>query len=179
MRRKDLEHIIRAAGDIAKVDEIYILGSQAILAEHPEIEGMSDNSSIIMSQEADILIPNDYRTAETIEGILGEYSVFHETHGFYAQAIDETTCKLPDGWQTRLIKVKNANTNNITGLCLETHDIIISKLIANREKDRNYFKTACKQKLVDKATLMMRLDMTQNISDNERDRIKSVINREL
>jgi hypothetical protein len=179
MKRANLEHIIRAAGSIAAVKEIFILGSQAILAEHPEIEGMPDNSVMIRSQEADILIPDDYAKTETIEGAIGEDSPFHETYGFYAQAIDETTCKLPTGWRDRLVKICNKNTGGVAGYCLETHDLMISKLYANREKDREYFKTACKLKIVTKDTLLKRLDMTTNISDNDRERIKSVINREL
>jgi len=179
MKRANLEHIIRAAGSIAAVKEIFIMGSQAILAEHPEIDGESDNSAIVRSLEADILIPDDYAKAETIEGALGEDSLFHETHGFYAQAIDETTCKLPAGWRDRLVIICNENTDGVTGFCLETHDLMISKLYANREKDREYFKTACRLKIIKKDTLLMRLDMTPDISDNVRERIKSAINREL
>lgn len=39
MRRRDLEHIIRAAADIADDDEIVVLGSQAILGQFPGSRG--------------------------------------------------------------------------------------------------------------------------------------------
>ena len=35
MKRRDLEHIIRAAADIADDDEIIVIGSQSILGAHP------------------------------------------------------------------------------------------------------------------------------------------------
>lgn len=36
MQRSELEHIIRASGEIADDDEIIIIGSQAILGEFPD-----------------------------------------------------------------------------------------------------------------------------------------------
>jgi hypothetical protein len=67
----------------------------------------------------------------------------------------------------------------MTGYCLETHDLIISKLIAGRSKDILYFQVACNLRLVRKDTLMERLDKTPDISDTVRTRIKALIIREL
>jgi len=36
MRRRDLEHVIRAAADLADDDEIVVIGSQAILGQYPD-----------------------------------------------------------------------------------------------------------------------------------------------
>src|SRR5262245_50311771 len=38
-------------------------------------------------------------------------------------------------WQSRLVPVRNSNTAGSTGLCLEVHDLAVSKLVASREKD--------------------------------------------
>lgn len=193
MNRKNLEHIIRASGVCAKIDGLYIMGSQAILGEHPELDsaGMlkSQNynfklterpeSILLVSEEADILVPDDYEKAEIIEGSIGENSLFHERFGYYAQAIDETTCKLPDGWRDRVIPICNEGTCGVTGYCLETHDIIISKLIAGREKDINYFQAACSLGILNKYKLLERLDNTQGIADNVKERVRAIINREM
>jgi hypothetical protein len=45
------------------------------------------------------------------------------------------TAVLPDGWRERLIPLRNQNTGGGTGLCLEVHDLAVSKLVAGREKD--------------------------------------------
>ena len=37
MNRNELEHIIRAAGEIAQVKKIIIIGSQSILAQFPNL----------------------------------------------------------------------------------------------------------------------------------------------
>lgn len=45
---------------------------------------------------------------------------------------------LPSGWRERLIPVRNENTGGGTGLCLEIHDLAVSKLIAGREKNYDF-----------------------------------------
>jgi hypothetical protein len=45
------------------------------------------------------------------------------------------TARLPEGWRDRLVPIRNANTGGGTGLCLEIHDLVVSKLMAAREKD--------------------------------------------
>ena len=45
---------------------------------------------------------------------------------------------LPAGWKDRLIPVRNKNTGAGTALCLEIHDLAVSKLVAGREKDLSF-----------------------------------------
>jgi hypothetical protein len=49
MTRSELEHIIRAAGTIANVEDIIVIGSQAALGEFPHAP-----SELLVSNEADI-----------------------------------------------------------------------------------------------------------------------------
>ena len=67
-----------------------------------------------------------------IDGVLGELSPFDETFGYYADGVHKTTAILPKDWEARLVKVNNDNTNNIIGLCLEPHDLMMSKLFVGR-----------------------------------------------
>lgn len=147
MNRNELEHIIRAAGEIAGVKSLIILGSQSVLgqfptlaesfpkSDHPEISFISQKQQILCrSVEADIMVPESEEKADLIEAAIGELSSFHDTYGYYAQGVDHTTSKLPEGWEERLTEICNRNTNGISGLCLEIHDLIISKLYAGRKK---------------------------------------------
>ncbi len=193
MRRSELEHIIRAAGAIAGVKEIIILGSQSILGQFPLIgekgldEGLKAQIDVSLSKtnpykilslsvEADIMVPENESLADIIEGTIGELSHFHDTFGYYAQAVDSTTSKLPKRWMERLIPIVNENTNGIKGLCLEIHDLMISKLFASRKKDFEFFQAAVNLNLVDKNTLKERLAeaMFEKI---DFDRIENLINR--
>lgn len=49
MRRADLEHVIRAAAELAGDDEIVVIGSQAILGQFPDAP-----SELLESQDADV-----------------------------------------------------------------------------------------------------------------------------
>jgi hypothetical protein len=46
------------------------------------------------------------------------------------------------------VKINNPNTFGITGLCLEVHDLAISKYVAGREKDREFTQELVKQRMV-------------------------------
>lgn len=98
--------------------------------------------------------------ADLIDGVLGELSNFDETFGIHGDGVSPDTAVLPDGWRDRLIAYKNANTNGITGLCLERHDLCASKLVAFRDKDRLFVRALVSAGLVDSATLADRLAQT-------------------
>ena len=130
MKRADLEHILRAAGAIAQVDELIVLGSQAILGSYPEAP-----TELLVSQEVDTYPPAAPEKADLIDGSIGELSPFHEQFGYYAHGVGPETAVLPKNWHQRLVRINNANTGGVTGLCLHPGDLAISKLVAGREKD--------------------------------------------
>ena len=133
MQRAQLEHIIRAAAGITGADRFVIVGSQAILGQFPNPPG-----ELLVSAEADVFSLRDPKDADLIDGSIGEGSPFHQTFGYYAHGIAEETAVLPAGWKNRLISVCNENTGGGTGLCLEVHDLAVSKLVAGREKDLDF-----------------------------------------
>ena len=162
MNRPDLEHIIRAAAEIANDDEIVVIGSQAILGSFPDAP-----KELLVSTEADVYPRNRPDRADLIDGSIGEGSPFHEIYGYYAQGVDETTAILPRGWQERLVPVRNENTRGNTGWCLEPHDLVVSKTIAGREKDLLFLAGAARHRLVDRDGLLTRLEET-NLDDARR-----------
>ena len=105
MKRIDLEHIIRAAAEIADDTEIIVIGSQAILGSFPNAPEI-----LLISMEADVYPKNHPERSDLIDGSIGELSPFHDEFGYYAQGVDETTAILPDGWKDRLVLVRNENT---------------------------------------------------------------------
>jgi hypothetical protein len=169
MKRADLEHIIRAAGDISADDEIIVIGSQAVLGQFPDAP-----SELCVSMEADVYPKNRPERWDLIDGTIGELSPFHETFGYYAQGVEEGTATLPRGWQARLVPINNANTRGVTGYCLEIHDLMISKYVAFREKDRRFNKAAAAHGLARRAELLARLAETP-IEPSLRERIDGAI----
>ncbi|OFW30567.1 MAG: hypothetical protein A3H97_05735 [Acidobacteria bacterium RIFCSPLOWO2_02_FULL_65_29] len=172
MRRSELEHIIRAAADISDDDEIVIIGSQAVLGQFPDAP-----AELCVSMEADVFPRNHPERWDVIDGSIGELSPFHTTFGYYAQGVEETTAVLPEGWHTRVIPVRNDNTRGATGLCLEIHDLLISKYVAGREKDHRFAAAAARHGLAKHLTLLQRLDMT-SLEKDRRDAIAARISRD-
>jgi hypothetical protein len=153
VNRQQLEHVIRAAATIAGDTEIVVIGSQSILGKHPDAP-----AELLVSEDVDIYPRRHPERADLIDGSIGELSPFHETYGYYAQGVGEKTAVLPEGWQTRLVPVA---TPSATGLCLEPHDLVISKYVAGREKDRDYVRAAARHGLVSLETLLERLAQTE------------------
>lgn len=82
MNRSQLEHLIRAAASIADDSDIVVVGSQAILGQHPNAP-----ASLLRSMEADVYPLNAPERADLIDGSIGEGSPFHETFGYYARGV--------------------------------------------------------------------------------------------
>jgi len=166
MKRRDLEHVIRAAADIADDEEIIVIGSQAILGQYPDAP-----AELCVSTEADVYPKNHPDRADLIDGSIGEGSPFHATYGYYAQGVGETTAILPEGWADRLVPVRNANTRGATGWCLEPHDLVLSKYVAGRDKDERFVRAAIGRGLVDPERLLERLEGLP-IDEDGRERLR-------
>ena len=91
-----------------------------------------------------------------IDAQLGELSSFHQAFGFYVHGLSIDAAVLPPGWQKRAIAVRNDNTRHKTGWCLEAHDLAASKLVAFREKDRDFVRVLIVETLITPATLLRR-----------------------
>jgi len=152
VNRAQLEHIIRAAATIADDPEIVVIGSQSILGQFPDAP-----EELLTSNEADVFPRTHPERADLVEGSIGELSPFHETFGYYAQGVGTETAVLPRGWESRLVRVSGPGTMGATGLCLEVHDLLVSKYAAGREKDRTFVRAAIRHGLALEPVLLERL----------------------
>jgi|SRR5450756_1160670 len=155
MQRQQLEHIIRAAAGITGAPEFVVIGSQAVLGQFPHAP-----DELLVSIEADVFSLRDPADSDLIDGSIGEGSPFHQTFGYYAHGVSMETAVLPDGWRDRLVPIRNQNTGGGTGLCLEIHDLAISKLVAGREKDLSFVQGLLRHHLVQAEALRTRMAAT-------------------
>lgn len=110
--------------------------------------------------EADLYPLRDPSMAEYIDGALGEGSTFHGTYGYYARGVAAETVTLPAGWRERLIEVVSPAPIRAVGLCIEVHDLAISKYVAGREKDLEFNRELARHKLARRTVLLDRLAAT-------------------
>lgn len=170
MNRTQLEHIIRAASQISGDAEIVVVGSQAIHAQPMKLPLIA-----FQSDEADVYPRNHPERADEIDAAIGELSPFHDTHGYYGHGVSPATAILPQAWEQRVVRLSNTNTGGATGLCIDVHDLAVSKYAAGRERDIAFNRELVRHGIVSKWKLT-RLVPSMPIDDERKrlilDRIK-------
>ena len=162
MTRAQLEHVVRAAGAITDEQAILVLGSQSILGAFPH-----PPEKLAVSREADVCPVKDPSKADLISGAIGEVSQFDATFGYYAHGLDPSSCPLPAGWRTRVVSFENANTRGVTALCLAPLDLASSKLVAGREKDKEFVAEMLRHKLIEEENLRERFALFEKAEQRQ------------
>lgn len=152
MRRAQLEHVILEVGRRNDLEYFYIIGSAAILAVLPD----PPEGALTATRDVDVIPPHDDdKLADRISWVLGEGSDFDIEYGYYAQGVSWSTPQFaPRNWHLRALPVR---VQRYTGLCMEPHDLVLSKLGAGREKDLGFARDVARLGLVQYKTLLERL----------------------
>jgi hypothetical protein len=109
--------------------------------------------------------------------VIGVYSPFHESFGYYADPVDHTTATLPKGWKGRLVNLPAGDTEGVQGLCLDPNDLAIAKYVVRREKDIIFTRELAERGIVSRDRLLSLLDQT-SVSEEVRGRIRTHIARD-
>lgn len=175
MTRDEFEHVIRAAAAIVG-DDIVVIGSQAILAQHPDAP-----SALLVSQELDVYPRSHPERADDIDGAIGELSAFHDTYGVYAHGVGPDTPIAPAGWESRLIRIDvpsvHSSSGTVTAWCMEAHDLVLSKIAANRPKDIAFARAAVRATLVSGDHLLRSVeDLPEDFRERARWSLRGILN---
>ena len=148
MKRAQLAHILRSASKVTGDPNILVIGSQSILGKFSHT-ALPDAAT--MSIEADISFFDDpdERKADLVDGALGEASPFHDSFGVYGQGVTLATAVLPTDWRDRLVPFNYGDVGDSQAMCIDPHDLVLSKLVANREKDIEFVRAIIEGRLVD------------------------------
>ncbi|MCC2322226.1 DUF6036 family nucleotidyltransferase [Cellulomonas xiejunii] len=160
MKRVELAHILRAASRITDTTDIVIVGSQSILGSFDE-DDLPDEA--VGSIEADVAFLGDgsAEKALAVDGAIGEDSGFHQMYGYYGQGVEiDGLIVLLEGWQNRIVRWESRSSEPARALCLDPHDLAISKLVAYREKDQEFVHAMTEAGLLNPPLLLERLAAT-------------------
>ena len=171
MKKRQVDHVLRAAGRITGQKQFIIIGSQSLHGKHPDIA-----DEILRSFEVDLIAKRDPSRSEWLN-VIGQDSPFHEQFGYYADPVDESTAVLPKGWKARLVNLPAGETDGVRGLCLDPHDLAIAKYVAGRDKDLVFTRELAARGLVARDRLNGLLDETP-VSREVRDRIRMQMRRD-
>ena len=160
MNRAQLSHILRSASRVTIDPEILVIGCQSILGSFDEADLPVEATR---SMEADIAFRNDSdeRKSDLVDGSIGELSSFHEEFGYYAQGVSMATAVLPAGWEDRVVAYKEGDSAPSRAICLDSHDLVVSKLVAGRQKDIEFAKALLEADLISTAILVERTEMLE------------------
>jgi hypothetical protein len=168
MKKRQVDHVLRAAGRITSEKRFVIVGSQSLHGKHPDVA-----DEIVHSAEVDLIATDNAERTEWLNAI-GQDSPFHEEFGYYADPVDESTATLPSGWKKRLVALPPGDTEGVRGLCLDPHDLAIAKYVARREKDVAFTRELARRGIVDRERLLALLDSTP-VAGDVRQRIRANI----
>jgi hypothetical protein len=87
------------------------------------------SSEVLISREVDVLVDEADVALPRIVSELGPESALEAAHSIY---VDAVTGRLPEGWDAR---TRELRVGSVIARCLETHDLVLSKLAAGRLKD--------------------------------------------
>jgi hypothetical protein len=154
MKKYQLDHVLRAAGRITGKKQFVIIGSQSLHGKHPDLA-----DDIVHSAEVDLIAKGNVARTEWLN-VIGQDSPFHEEFGYYADPVEEGTATLPEGWKGRLVNLAPGETEGVRGLCLDPHDLVISKYVARREKGLVFNRELFARGIVDRKRLLALLERT-------------------
>lgn len=184
MRRDQVQHVARAAAQVAGVKRVLVVGSQAVLGTYSESE-LPPRAT--RSLEADIVVLDDDEAGtlgNLVDGSIGFGSQFHSAFHVYADGVDLTTSRLPQGWQERVITEQvpaSDGSDPVAVHYLDAHDLCIAKLAAGRPQDLEFVEELAAARLVESVELLERASLLQDADPTVikavHDRVKGISER--
>jgi hypothetical protein len=168
---EDLQRVVRALAREFKTDTVFIIGSQAILMSWPDAPGLMRGSPEIDAYPANARmweiaegdkgdgIPRE--ASEHIDGLFGSSSLFHRMHGFFIDGTDESTAKLPAGWNVRaIVRRLDVDGRMVKAVAPAPEDLVVSKLARLDDKDKAFVEAYHNARPLDIALIEERIAAT-------------------
>ena len=164
MRIQSLKHLIEVVRAVAHPRRVWLLGSAALLATHPEL-GEKGNP-LELTDDADFLLdPCNERIAESLHLAAGHDSAFMKEFGCCLDILRPSiTQTLPAGWETRLTPL--ADYDHV--FALNPYDLAMIKLRLGRAKDMELLRAMLRLQIIEPKQLRQHY---QNTSSGETDAV--------
>ena len=155
MNRKKLAHIIRAVSVITEEKNFVVVGSASVLLTSKNIP-----AAMLNTYEVDVYAPgtkDEDMFSDIVEGSIGKGSQFDLTYKYYADGVSSKTATMPTDWQIRARTAEGLGLDGIQVRVPDINDIAIAKMMAWREKDRDWLQAGVQVKILDPRKMRERL----------------------
>lgn len=132
MLKKKIGLLLDAARLETKHTDYVIIGSLSILGS-PD----SPPPGMVTSVDVNLYPKHVPDRAGEVAKKLGFGSSFEAKHGIYADAVSPALAALPDGWESRLVRVKFGKA---VGWFLNPNDAAVSKYVRGEARDRAWIR---------------------------------------
>lgn len=168
MNLEQINRLLTEAMRLTNHRDFVIIGSLSVLGStRPLPERMT------MSTDVDLYPKNDPGRATEIASQFGLGSDFEQQHGYYADAVSPALPTLPEGWQTRLVRV--AFDNGVIAWFLEPNDAAVSKYARGEDRDREWIRAGLLAGILSLPTLEYRFRETIMAEPGESKRAKQAL----
>ena len=166
MNISDIDRVLSAIRDASGLDEFVVVGSLSALG----ITSGKLPPRMTWSMEVDAYPERDPQRAPEFSGQFGEGSAFHQTYGYYFDAISPDRPTLPEGWAQRMIK--QVLPSGVKVKYLDPNDCAVSKYARSEPKDREWIRAGIEAGILSLPTIEYRMQKTLFIDDEEHAKAK-------
>jgi hypothetical protein len=162
---KDLQKLFERARDLTNHAEFVVVGSNSVLGVPFDGELPP---RMTMSIDVDAYTKNDPGRIFDVEKQLGQGSPFELENGYYLDPVSPSLPTLPDGWESRLFKVKF--DSGLVVHFLDPNDAAVSKYARCEPRDREWLQAGLDAGVLSGALIEYRMRETSFADDGERAR---------
>ncbi|MDO8377422.1 DUF6036 family nucleotidyltransferase [Phenylobacterium sp.] len=152
---QNVNHILRAAGEVTGQTRFVLIGSAAVIAWRRVVP-----VEMAMTREVDLFaydVEDVDGVSEELDGSLGQGSNFDNTFGYYCDGVGAETAILPTDWLDRAMEYRTPEAPGITAIVPEPEDIALAKLCAWRPKDISWLVAAARGAIIKLDVMRARL----------------------
>lgn len=161
MNINDIDRVLSAIRDASGLDEFVVIGSLSALG----ITSGKLPARMTWSMEVDAYPERDPHRAPEFSAQFGEGSPFHQTYGYYFDAVSPDLPTLPEGWEQRMIK--QILPSGVKVKYLDPNDCAVSKYARSEPKDREWIRAGIEAGILSLPTIEYRMRETLFIDVDE------------
>ena len=139
MRKPKLDHLLRAASEVTGHKRFVLVGSTVVVVRCRNIPG-----DMLLTPEADLYVPGvpDVEDlSDAIEANIGQGSAFHRQFGYYCDGVSPGTSVMPIDWEDRSSLYAGEGCPGVTAIVPDPNDVALAKVVAWRDKDRDWLRS--------------------------------------